>query len=172
MKTMLLISVLFLMLFTAYSEIGLCQSQGKKSADVADPKVNNKTAALINGTRVITEKEVDEAAGSQLFALQEKIYSIRKKALETLVIQAVLEAEAKRRGVTDAELREQLVPSKVAVKQTDIDNTYANNLSTLENMNEDEAKQRIRLDMEARSKLEAYKSAVSEIINKARVENK
>lgn len=126
--------------------------------------------ALINGSRVITQKEIDEAAGSPLYDLEEKVYKLRKKALENLVIQVLLADEAKKRGLTEAELRRQLIPSRVDVKQSDIDTTYASNLGILENMNEDEAKQRIRLDLETRLKLDAYKTAISEIVSKGKIE--
>jgi protein-disulfide isomerase len=125
--------------------------------------------ALINESRVITQKEIDDAIGPQLYALQEKVYNLRKKALENLVTRVLLSDEAKNRGVSEAELRQQLIPHKVEVKQSDIDTAYANNLGILENMSEDEAKQRIRLDLENRMKLDAYKAAVSNIVSRGKI---
>lgn len=153
------IAVLLVLVF-GQTNVALCQ-QDRNGKEIV---------ALISGSRVVTQKEIDEAAGSQLYALQEKVYNLRKKALENLVIQVLLADEAKKRGVTDAELRQQLIPSRVEVSQSDIDNTYANNLGVLENMSEDEAKQRIRLDLESRRKLDLYKSAVSEIVSKGKIE--
>ena len=147
-------------LVSGNTNVALCQ-QDRNGKEIV---------ALINSSRVITQKEIDEAVGSQLYALQEKVYNLRKKALENLVIQILLSDEAKRRGVTEAELRQQLIPPRVEVKQSDIDNTYANNIGILENMSEDEAKQRIRLDLETRFKLEVYKSAISEIVSKGKIE--
>jgi protein-disulfide isomerase len=164
--------VVLLALLLGSNNVDFCQSQGAKPDKTQDQgaKDGKDIVALINGSRVITEKEIDEAVGSQLYGLQERIYNLRKMALENLVIQVLLKEEAKKRGVTDAELRQQLVPYRVEVKQSDVDNAYANNLSTLENLSEDEAKQRIRLDLETRLKFDMYKSAISEIISKAKVE--
>ena len=169
--------VILLVLLFGNNTVIFCQSRGAKPDELQDPRAKDgkdkdarNIVALINGSRVITEKEIDEAVGSQLYTLQERVYNLRKKALEDLVIQVLLKEEAKKRGVTDAELRQQLMPYKVEVKQSDVDNAYANNLSTLENMSEDEAKQRIRLDLETRLKFDMYKSAISEIISKGKVE--
>jgi predicted DsbA family dithiol-disulfide isomerase len=141
----------------------------KKPADGKD-RDSKEIVALINGSRAVTQKEIDDAAGPQLYVLQEKVYTLRKKALDNLIIQVLLSDQAKKRGVTEAELRQQLTPHKVEVKQSDIDTAYANNLSILENMSEDEAKQRIRLDLETRMRLDAYRSAVSDIVSKGKIE--
>lgn len=169
------IAVLLILLF-GDTNPGFCQ-QGSTPGQAQDQKARDGKGkdgrdiiALINGSRVITEKEIDDAVGPQLYALQEKVYNLRKRALENLVTQLLLSDEAKKRGLTEAELRQQLLPYKIEVKQSDVDNAYANNLSILENMSEDEAKQRIRLDLETRLKLEAYKAAISEIVRKGDVE--
>ncbi len=165
--------VVLLVLLFGNGNLDFCQSQEAKPEEPKDPGskgVGSHIVALINGSRVVTEREIDEAVGSQLFPLQERIYDLRKKALDDIVIGVLLNEEAKKRGITEAELREQLVPYKVEVKQSDVDNAYANNLSTLENMSADEAKQRIRLDLETRLRFDLYKSAISEIISKGKIE--
>lgn len=157
------LAVLLILLF-GNTKTGYCQTGKPQSKAATDP------IAVINGNRVITAKEIDDAVGSQLYTLQETIYSLRKRALENLVIQILLQEEAKKRGITDDELKKQLLPDRVEVKQSDIDQAYADNLSVLENMNEDEAKQRIRLDLESRLKFDQYKAAVADIISRARIE--
>ncbi len=139
-----------------------CQDKRHKEGD--------EVIAVINGARTITWREIDEAVGSQLFSLQERIYNLRKKALDDLVVQILIKEEALRRGVTAEELRRQLMPSSVEIRQSEVDKSYADILGTLESMNEDEAKQRIRLDLESRLKLEIYRAAVSELMDKARIE--
>jgi len=136
----------------------------------ADPNDGNVVVAVINGSRTIREKEIDETVGPQLYNLQERIYNLRKRALDNLIMQILLSDEASKRGITGEELRAQLMPAHLDVKKADIDKTYTEMLSTLENMNEDEAKQRIRLDLESRLRLDAYKAAVSGIIGKADVQ--
>lgn len=164
-----------LALLTGNIEASFSQAEKPKSDEAnccQDTKTKDGDAiiAVINGNRIIREKEIDEALGSQLYSLQERIYNLRKKALDNLMIQILLKEEASKRGVTDEELRKQLMPYKVDVKPSEVDKNYADILSTLENMNEDDAKQRIRLDLESRLKFDIYKAAVSEVIGRARIE--
>ena len=144
------------------SEANCCQDQ--KTQD------SQEIVAVINGRKRITKNEIDDAIGAQLYELQQRVYSLRKKALEDVVLQTVLKEEATRRRLTIEELRKQLMPYSVDVKQSDVDQSFAENLGALQGMNEEEAKQRIRLDLENRLKLEKYKAAVSEILSKARIE--
>ncbi|MEN3335359.1 MAG: hypothetical protein V7641_4724 [Blastocatellia bacterium] len=166
--------VIALVIISVGGETGYCQTKRPEGPETTVYKAQKKgrqdVVAVIDGNLVITEHEVDEAAGSQLYTLQEKIFSLRQSILKNLLIQTVLKEEAKRRGMTEGELRKQLMPDRVEVKQSDIDQAYADNLSVLENMNEDEAKQRIRLDLESRLKFDRYKAAVTEILSRAKIE--
>jgi len=136
----------------------------------ATAKDGEAVVAVINGSRMIREKEVDEAVGTQLYSLQERIYNLRTKALDNLIMQIVLKDEASKRGISEDELRDQLMPSHVDVKKADIDRAYIETLSALETMNEDDAKQRIRLDLESRLRLDGYKAAVSELMSNATIQ--
>jgi predicted DsbA family dithiol-disulfide isomerase len=165
--------VILFVLLPGNAAVGFSQPQRSNREETRQQQKSNHDAgagAVVNGILVITEREIDEAAGPQLYDLQERIYNLRKKALENLVIRVVLKAEAEKRGITEGELKKQLVPDTVEVKQSDIDQRYAANLGTLEDMNEDEAKQRIKLDLESRLKLDRYKAALSEIMGRARIE--
>lgn len=171
----LVLTVFLLVLLFGNTEVSFSQTQKPKSDEAhccqdTKTKDGQEIVAVVNGSRLIREKEIDETIGSQLYSLQERIYNLRKKALENLIIQILLKEEASKRGVTDEELTKQLMPYKVDVKQSEVDKAYADILSTLENMNEDEAKQRIRLDLESRLKFDKYKAAVSELIGRANIE--
>lgn len=129
-----------------------------------------RIVALINGSRVITEKEVDEAIGSQVYALQERMYNLRRKALDGLVIQILLKEEAAKRGLTVAELQQRMTPGSMPVNQSDVDRVYAESGVSLDNMNEAEAKQRIRLDLEVKRRLDLYKAAIAELMDRSSVQ--
>lgn len=165
--------VTLLILMSGNARVGLSQSV-RTSRDGSTTDQNRKDGrevmAVVNGGQVITQSDLDDAIGPQLYNLQERIYNLRKKALEHLVIRLVLKGEAKKRGITEEELKTQLMPNKVEVRQSDIDQRYADNLGILENMNEDEAKQRIKLDLESRLKFERYQAGVSEIMARAKIE--
>ena len=67
-------------------------------------------AAQVNGVP-ITAAEVDAKLGNNLAKLQEQIYSLRQKQLDSMIDQTLLEAEAARRGTTVAavvEIRDHL----------------------------------------------------------------
>lgn len=135
----------------------------------SDKDSNAPTVATINGNRIITSKEIDELIGSQVFVLQERLFNLRKNALDNLITRIVLEEEARARSVTVEELKRQLMPDKVEIKQSQVDDVYSENFGALGNMPEDEAKQRIRLDLESREKLEKYRNLLAEMKTKANV---
>ena len=125
--------------------------------------------AVINGRQSITWKEVDEAAGAQLVGLLEKVYGLRKKALDDLITKILLEDEAKTRGVTTELLKQELLPTAANVHQSQVDRFYAEHRDAFGTLGEEEAKQRVRMDMETRERLEAFKKAVQHLKTKARI---
>jgi protein-disulfide isomerase len=124
-----------------------------------DPTV----VAVVNGT-AITEEQVDAAAGAALFALQEKVHSLRRLALETLIVDAALADDARRKKLNVTELKNALLHTDVNVTDSEVDAEYQHNREALAYMNVDEARQRIRLDLESRARLEHYKQSVAAIV--------
>lgn len=156
--------MLFVVLFLFICPIvGIAQSRSAEDG-------SGEVVAVINGKRVITRREVDEVIGHQLRALQEKIYDLRKKALDNLVVRILLEEEAQARGVMIEELDDQLVPEKVIVDSGQVDKVYAENIGLLGNMSEQEARQRIRLDLEAQIKMQKYKASLNEIRRRSKID--
>lgn len=125
--------------------------------------------AVVNGQR-ITQKEVDDSIISQLLPLRQQIYELRKKALDNLIVRELLESEAKRRGVSVDELRRSLTEAKVEVSPADVEKVYAENASVLAAMGADEAKERIRLDLEGQARMRNYRAALSKLRESAKVE--
>ncbi|HWP44665.1 MAG TPA: hypothetical protein VNO14_15565, partial [Blastocatellia bacterium] len=99
-------------------EVG--EAQQRSSSDEG-----NRVLAVIDGRRVITQREVDEMIGHQLFVLQEKIYALRKGALDSLINRIIIEEEARARGDTLEEFTRRLVPGQIDVKQAQIEQLYA-----------------------------------------------
>ena len=140
---------------------------GQTQAPAAD---GSDVVAVIKGKKKITLKEVDEQVGLELQSLQERITSLRKRALNNLITKSLLEDEAKAKGVTVEQLRKQLVPEQVEVAQAEVDKIYAANASRFASLSEDEAKQRIKMDMENRAKFEAFQKALARMRTEAGVE--
>jgi protein-disulfide isomerase len=137
--------------------------RSKKAEDGAS------VAAVVNGSRVITIKEVDQPIREQIHALKEKIYQLRRMALENLINNILLEEEARGRGISGEELRRSLMKGEVKVKQSQVEEFFASHSEAFGSMSEEEAKQRIRFDLEGRERLERYKAALAAIRGKARV---
>ena len=131
---------------------------------------NGEVAAVINGQRKITLREIDEQIGLELQSLQDRINTLRRRALNNLVTQILLENEARAKGLTVEQLKKRFVPESVEVKQSQVDEIYTLNANRFPSLSEDEAKQRIKMDLENRAKFEAYQAALAGIRDRAKVE--
>jgi len=69
-------------------------------------------AAVVNGV-TITAADVDAKLGNNLAILQEQIYTLRQKQLDTMIDQRLLEDEAGKRGVTVAAMVQSEITAKV-----------------------------------------------------------
>jgi protein-disulfide isomerase len=141
----------------------------KCSATEISKDGNGDVVARVNG-QPITQDEVDNSIKMQLYNMQEKIYGLRKSALNSLIIKLLLENEAKQKGMSSEELKKSLVPEKLEVKQSEIDQIYSQNAAQFANLSEDEAKQKIKIQIEGRQKFEKYQAALADIRNKAKIE--
>jgi protein-disulfide isomerase len=87
-----------------------------KVPDKAPEKALEKPApalvASIDG-QAVTDEDLAPYVQSQLRPLREQEYQIKKKALDSLITQRIVEAEAKKKGVTTEKLYEQEVDAKV-----------------------------------------------------------
>jgi len=80
----------------------LCSAQSIESTK------KNDSIATVDG-QAITEDDLAPLVQGQLRPLRDQEYQIKKKALESLISQKVLEAEAKKKGLTADKLLEQEV---------------------------------------------------------------
>jgi len=99
-----------------------------KTVEKAPDKTPDKTEstkpaaaelATVDG-QAITEDDLAPFVAGQLRPLREQEYQVKKKALDNLISQKVVEAEAKKKGLTTEKLYEQEVDSKVA-EPTDVE---------------------------------------------------
>jgi predicted DsbA family dithiol-disulfide isomerase len=132
-------------------------------------QTGERVLAEINGKR-ITFEEVERLVIAQTLPLEEKLYAIRKAALENVITGRVLEDEAKKRGISVAELRKQLMAGEVEVSQKQVEEAYAENASFFASMSPDEAKERLRLDLENQQRMQNYRTRLAELRAGAKVE--
>ncbi len=131
---------------------------------------SEEIVAIVGDKRIITLKEVDVLLGRPLQELQERLYELRKNALENLITKLLLAEEAAAQEVTVEVLMRRLAPETVTVDADEVEQIYRENISGLGQMREDEARQRIRLDLESRKKVERYLLAIAELRRRAPVE--
>jgi protein-disulfide isomerase len=132
-------------------------------------QTEEKVVAVVNG-RKITQSEVDKSIAAQIVPLEQQIYALRKATLENLVLRTILEDEAKKRGISVEELKREFTAAKVSVQQSDVEQSYTENRSAFGAMSEDEAKERIRLDLESQARMQNYRAALSKLVQGSHIE--
>ena len=121
--------------------------------------------ASVNGIE-ITQQQVDESIAARIYPLQQQLYAIRKAALENLVTAKILEIEARTRGVTIEELRRQLTAGEVKVTRAQVEEAYAQNAPFFASMSPDEARERLRLDLENQARMKHYRGGLEALRKK------
>lgn len=114
----------------------------------------------------ITQKQVDDSIGAQIYPLQQQLYAIRKAALENLVTRKILENEAAARGVSVEELRKQLTLGEIKVTAAQVEEAYKQNASFFASMSPDEARERLRLDLENQARMKNYRAGLEALRKK------
>jgi predicted DsbA family dithiol-disulfide isomerase len=115
--------------------------------------------ATVNGTP-ITLKQVDGTIGSTLLPLQQQLYSVRKVALDNLITARLLETEARAQSVSIEELRQRLTLGEVNVTKAQVEDAFAENATYFAAMSPDEARERLRLDLENQARMKNYRAAL------------
>jgi predicted DsbA family dithiol-disulfide isomerase len=124
--------------------------------------------ATVNGVE-ITLKQVDEAIGPTILPLQQQLYAVRKVALDNLITAKMLESEAKARGVSADELRRRLTQGEINVTRAQVEEAYAQNASFFASMSPDEARERLRLDLENQARMKHYRAGLDVLRRKSAV---
>ena len=121
--------------------------------------------ASVDGAE-ITLKQVDDSVGTRIYPLQQQLYAIRKAALENLVTAKILESEARARNVPIEELRRQLTLGEFSVTHAQVEEAYTQNASFFASMSPDEARERLRLDLENQARMKHYRTGLEALRKK------
>jgi len=114
----------------------------------------------------ITLKQVDDSVATRIYPLQQQLYAIRKAALENLLTAKLLESEATARGISIEELRRQLTLGEINVTGAQVEEAYAQNASFFASMSPDEARERLRLDLENQERMKYYRTGLEALRKK------
>jgi len=121
--------------------------------------------ASVNGSQ-ITAKQVDDSVATQIYPLQQQLYALRKAALENLITAKILEIEAPARGIPIEELRRQLTAGEIKVARAQVEEAYTQNASFFASMSPDEARERLRLDLENQARMKHYRAGLEALRKK------
>jgi protein-disulfide isomerase len=121
--------------------------------------------ATVNGAE-ITLRQVDEAVGPTVLPLQQQLYAVRKVALDNLITAKILETEARAQGVSADELRRRLTQGEITVSRAQVEEAYAQNASFFASMSPDEARERLRLDLENQARMKHYRAGLETLKRK------
>ena len=124
-----------------------------------------QTVATVNNVE-ITQKQVDDSVAAQIYPLQQQLYAIRKAALENLITTKILESEAAARRISIDDLRKQLTLGEVNVTRAQVEEAYKQNASFFATMSPDEARERLRLDLENQARMKHYRTGLDALRRK------
>jgi protein-disulfide isomerase len=103
----------FAVLFSSVFLAAICAAQSPA------PAKNTFPLATVDG-QAVTDDDLAPYVASQLRPLLEQEYQIKKKALDNLINQKLVDAEAKKKGLTAEKLYEQQVDAKIP-EPTDVE---------------------------------------------------
>lgn len=127
-----------------------------------------EVAAIVNG-QAITSAAVDATITAQLYPLQQQIYALRKVALENLIARSLLEEEAQRKNVSLEEVKTQMTAGMVRITDEQVESLYLEHAAAFASMSPDEAKERLRLDLESQARMRNYRAAVAAMRQEAEI---
>src|SRR5215217_328507 len=135
------------------------------SAVAAFAQTPETVLATVNNIEV-TQKQVDDSVAAQIYPLQQQLYAIRKAALENLITTKILESEAVSRRIAIEDLRKQLTLGEVNVTRVQVEEAYKQNASFFATMSPDEARERLRLDLENQARMKNYRTGLDALRKK------
>lgn len=131
--------------------------QSQKAA--AGSLANREPVAEVDGVS-ITNEQLEKVLGANLRKLQEQIYDMKRQALDALITERLLAAEAERRKITPSALLDAEVTSKVTlVTEQEVDAYYGANKAQLQNQgNEEQIRSQVRTGLQ-NQKIQAQRQA-------------
>jgi predicted DsbA family dithiol-disulfide isomerase len=153
--------------------VGATATGGAPSAKPAGPPTvpasPGEAAAEVDGAP-ITRAELDGKIEGGLARVRQEEYDLRREALDKLIAERLIDAEAARRGISREELLRQEVDAKVtAPAATQVESIYDKNRERFSGQGREQALTRIRELLRDRAKTERRAAFEQELRGRARV---
>jgi len=156
-------------LFWSTLAVALPAREMRAQEGPGDAPGKDAPVAVVGGV-VITAAEVEEVARPQLAELRQKAYQVRTQAVDELIARRVLEAEAKRRGMSIEALIQAEVEAKVVTTEADRKALYEANKSRFAGMSEAEAMKQVEPAARQQKRRERQNAYIRELRARAGVE--
>ncbi|HVE87842.1 MAG TPA: thioredoxin domain-containing protein [Myxococcales bacterium] len=168
MKTVLLAVFSTAVLFAACNKGAKSSSTAPPGAAASDLAPDTVVATI--GGEKITGKDLDDKIASQLAQIDEQKHNARKQGLENLINERLLQAEAKKRGVTEDALIKAEVEDKVsAPSEDDIKKFYEANQARMGGMTYEQMHDRLAQYLSQNPKQQKFREYISKLREQASV---
>jgi len=129
-----------------------CETSAAAREEIPAAGADGEPVAATIGGEPITLEEVDERVRGQLASLEQEIYDLRRKALQQLFTERLLEREAERRGISVGELRDAEIGQKAGeVTEESVDALYARIRSRARGRTKDQLRPDLELEVRRQS---------------------
>ena len=150
---------------TAVGSLLLAAARGGAASQASLRQVQSESGVVARiGEREITLAQVDERARRSNMSAYQAFYDARRSAIEEMIDEALLEQEARSRGVTTDELVSQEIESKIAeVTEEDVQAFYVQNQARLHGQTLEQIGGQIREFLVAQNEASARESYLADL---------
>ncbi len=125
------------------------------------------------GERSITEAEIENQIKGQMLRLNNQIYSIKKQAVDSVIDAHLHEQEAKKRGITHQQLRQQEVTDKTeSVSEAEVKDYYNENKARFGERTLEELRAQLKQSLQARKQQQRQRAFAAELRQAATIDFK
>lgn len=146
---------------------GIVLAPGLLRADTTD------TVLATVGERSITEAEIENQIKGQMLRLHNQIYSLKKQAVDAIIDAHLQEQEAKKRGITRQQLRQQEVTEKTEpVSDAEVEEYYTKNKARFGEKKLEEVQAQLKESLQARKRQQRQQAFAAELRKAATIDVK
>ncbi len=128
-------------------------------------KADTTSAVLATvGERSITEADIENQIKGQMLRLNNQVYSLKKQAVDSIINAHLQEQEAKKRGVTRQQLRQQEVTDKTEpVTDAEVADYYTKNKARFGERKLEEVQAQLKQSLQARKQQQRQQAFAAEL---------
>ncbi len=137
-------------------------------------KADTTSAVLATvGERSITEADIENQIKGQMLRLNNQVYSLKKQAVDSIINAHLQEQEAKKRGITRQQLRQQEVTDKTeSVTDAEVEDYYTKNKARFGERKLEEVQAQLKQSLQARKQQQRQQAFAAELRKAATIDFK